>query len=132
MSYIQEYDNGSNDSSSDTEESVDSRLSSRSFCKWLGRRRGGGDKEEGKSRALVIDGGTLTLVLNPVLKPLFLDVARRCVSVICSRATPIQKVSLHVQCMQNYSIMYKYDNCMFVIYMYMYIHVQVCPCTSCF
>ena len=56
----------------------------------------------------MIDGGTLPFVLNPVLNPVFLNVARRCVSVICSRATPIQKVytctctcSLHM-CVLSY------------------------------
>ena len=50
------------------------------------------ERENVKARALVIDGQTLSFVLNADLKSLFIDVARRCVSVICCRTTPIQKV----------------------------------------
>lgn len=60
------------------------------------------EEESTTARALVIDGQTLSFVLNTDLKPLFLDVARTCVSVICSRTTPIQKV--------------------FIMYLYIYIH----------
>lgn len=59
-----------------------------------GRGGGGSEGRENRPKALVIDGGTLPFVLDPTLKALFLDVARHCVSVICSRATPIQKVNI--------------------------------------
>ena len=87
---------GSNNSSADN--SVDSTSHPLAFLDKMGRgrmgrgNRGRGGKGEGRPRALVIDGNTLQFVLDPALKPLFLDIARRCVSVICSRTTPIQKV----------------------------------------
>ena len=118
--YRQEFDYGSNESSTDTEGSVDSGQPSRPFCEWLERRRGRtGGEEGGKARALVIDGGTLPFVLSPDLKPLFLDVASRCVSVICSRATPIQKVSHCVRVHIHYG-------CVCVYHMYMYMYMYVC------
>ena len=93
------------DSCSDysTDTSVDSSLSTKPLTflwkmgqgggRRRGRGRGEGGREENRPKALVIDGGTLPFVLDPSLKTLFLDVASQCVSVICSRATPIQKVS---------------------------------------
>ena len=89
-------------SDSSTGSSLDSRLSTRplAFLVKMGRGRRregvGGERRKGDNRpkALVIDGGTLPFVLGPALKCLFLDVAKRCTSVICSRATPIQKVSI--------------------------------------
>ena len=68
------------------------------------------------ARALVIDGQTLSFVLNGDLKSLFIDVARRCVSVICCRTTPIQKVSsscahIHMyMCMHSCMLRYIIDN----------------------
>ncbi|CAI8035915.1 Phospholipid-transporting ATPase ID [Geodia barretti] len=89
------------DSDYSTDSSQDSRLSTRplAFLWKVGRpRRGVGRREGGKGeerpKALVIDGGTLPFVLDTSLKSLFLDVASQCVSVICSRATPIQKASV--------------------------------------
>lgn len=58
--------------------------------------RGGGSGEGGGAqlpKSLVVDGRTLSLALQSDLKPLFLDVAKRCSSVICCRATPHQKVT---------------------------------------
>lgn len=55
-------------------------------------------EKEVTARALVIDGQTLSFVLNADLKSLFIDVARRCVSVICCRTTPIQKVCATCSC----------------------------------
>lgn len=50
-------------------------------------------KREGRvAKGLVIDGGTLQFALQPSLRLLFLDVAKCCDAVICSRTTPIQKV----------------------------------------
>lgn len=49
-------------------------------------------KEGSVAKGLVIDGGTLQFALQPSLKLLFLDVAKCCDAVICSRTTPIQKV----------------------------------------
>ena len=77
---------------------MDSRLSIRPLAllmKRIHKREEGereGDKGVDRPKALVIDGGTLSFVLDPSLKSLFLEVAGKCVSVICSRATPIQKV----------------------------------------
>ena len=48
----------------------------------------------GKPKALVIDGPTLHFALDPSLKCLFLDVAKRCHAVICCRATPLQKAAV--------------------------------------
>lgn len=47
-----------------------------------------------KPKALVIDGPTLHFALDPALKCLFLDVAKRCHAVICCRATPLQKAAV--------------------------------------
>ena len=94
QSHRREFD-CNNDSSA--ESSLDSRLSSQPFALFERLRRGRkgvkeAGKEEGRPKALIIDGGTLQFVLDASLKPLFVDIAKRCVSVICSRATPIQKV----------------------------------------
>ena len=48
----------------------------------------------GKPKALVIDGPTLQHALDPALRCLFLDVAKRCHCVICCRATPLQKAAV--------------------------------------
>ncbi len=48
--------------------------------------------DETHAKALVIDGETLRFALQPSLRQLFLDVAKRCRSVICCRAAPLQKV----------------------------------------
>ena len=56
------------------------------------------ERTEGESggivlpKGLVVDGHTLSLALQPRLVSLFLNVAKRCHSVICCRATPLQKV----------------------------------------
>ena len=47
----------------------------------------------GPPKALVIDGATLAFALQDSVKGLFLEVAKYCKSVICCRATPLQKVS---------------------------------------
>lgn len=44
--------------------------------------------------ALVIDGKTLSFALEKKLEKYFLALCERCSSVVCCRATPIQKVSL--------------------------------------
>lgn len=46
----------------------------------------------GPPKALVIDGATLVFALQDSVKELFLEVAKYCKSVICCRATPLQKV----------------------------------------
>jgi len=46
----------------------------------------------GPPKALVIDGATLAFALQDSLKELFLEVSKYCKSVICCRATPLQKV----------------------------------------
>lgn len=43
-------------------------------------------------KVLVVDGGTLLYALNPSVRRLFLNVARKYHSVIGCRATPLQKV----------------------------------------
>lgn len=48
--------------------------------------------DETHPKTLVIDGATLQYALQPSLKLLFLNVAKRCRSVICCRAAPLQKV----------------------------------------
>ena len=54
----------------------------------------GGVAAEDSSRRqiLVVDGGTLLYALDPSLKKLFLNVAKNFHSVLCCRATPLQKV----------------------------------------
>ena len=47
-----------------------------------------------QSLGLVIDGKTLEFALKDDLKDKFLELAKRCQSVICCRAAPIQKVSV--------------------------------------
>lgn len=46
-----------------------------------------------KGRALVVDGKTLTFILDKKsnLTGPFLSLTRRCTSVLCCRATPLQK-----------------------------------------
>ena len=46
----------------------------------------------GPPKALVIDGATLAFALQDSLKEVFLEVTKYCKSVICCRATPLQKV----------------------------------------
>lgn len=48
---------------------------------------------DSKKRALVIDGRTLAYILDQPLDEIFLNLARRCTSVLCCRATPLQKVT---------------------------------------
>lgn len=55
------------------------------------RTRCNGDQDD-SHRVLVVDGGTLVYALDPSLKRLFLSVADRFHSVMCCRATPLQKV----------------------------------------
>ena len=50
-----------------------------------------GDQDDSR-RVLVVDGGTLVYALDPSIKRLFLSVADRFHSVMCCRATPLQKV----------------------------------------
>ena len=52
-----------------------------------------GDTED-SGRVLVVDGGTLVYALDPGIRRLFLNVAKRFHSVMCCRATPLQKVKL--------------------------------------
>lgn len=49
-----------------------------------------------KNRALVVDGKTLTFILDPKsnLTPPFLELTRYCSSVLCCRSTPLQKAFL--------------------------------------
>ncbi|KAH8329082.1 hypothetical protein KR074_003510 [Drosophila pseudoananassae] len=49
-----------------------------------------------KQRALVVDGKTLTFILDPKSKLIlpFLRLAKRCASVLCCRSTPLQKAYL--------------------------------------
>ncbi|BFF93658.1 probable phospholipid-transporting ATPase VA [Drosophila madeirensis] len=49
-----------------------------------------------KPRALVVDGKTLTFILDPKSKLIlpFLRLAKRCASVLCCRSTPLQKAYL--------------------------------------
>ena len=43
------------------------------------------------SFAVVIDGDTLRFALSPDLKPLFLNLATQCETVVCCRVSPAQK-----------------------------------------
>lgn len=43
------------------------------------------------SFAVVIDGDTLRHALSPELKPLFLNLATQCETVVCCRVSPAQK-----------------------------------------
>ena len=86
---IGEQQNGSSDSSDSVV--VQSPLLKFSFLRQC---EGAGDDYRGVPKALVINGTTLHFALDPSIKKLFLDVAKRCRSVICCRAAPLQKVSL--------------------------------------
>lgn len=56
---------------------------------------GGVAAEDSSSRQiLVVDGGTLLYALDPSLKKLFLSVAKNFHSVLCCRATPLQKAGV--------------------------------------
>lgn len=44
--------------------------------------------------SLVIDGRTLTMALSSDLQERFMELARRCRSVLCCRVTPLQKSSV--------------------------------------
>ena len=55
------------------------------------------DSYHSSPKALVIDSISLQFALHPTLKKLFLNIAKRCRSVVCCRATPLQKVCHHRQ-----------------------------------
>jgi len=52
------------------------------------------DNQSRPPLALIIDGITLSYTLEEPLDAMFIEIAKRCESVICCRATPLQKVSL--------------------------------------
>jgi phospholipid-translocating ATPase len=56
----------------------------------------GSESKDLKNRALVIDGKTLTFILDPKsnLTVPFLELTRYCASVLCCRSTPLQKAYL--------------------------------------
>ena len=47
---------------------------------------------EQRSKALVVDGQTLVFALKQTCSKLFLTLAKECSTVLCCRATPLQKV----------------------------------------
>ncbi|XP_067122941.1 phospholipid-transporting ATPase VA isoform X2 [Centruroides vittatus] len=47
-----------------------------------------------RQKGMVIDGRTLSYILDKRLSPLFLELASRCHAVLCCRATPLQKASI--------------------------------------
>ncbi|KDO32666.1 hypothetical protein SPRG_02367 [Saprolegnia parasitica CBS 223.65] len=53
-----------------------------------------GEEDENVEYAMVIDGRTLTMVLENDIKYLFLAVAQQCKSVICCRCSPAQKAAV--------------------------------------
>ena len=53
------------------------------------------DSYHSSPKALVVDNTSLQFALHPTLKNLFLNLAKRCRSVVCCRATPLQKVCHH-------------------------------------
>ena len=55
------------------------------------------DSYHSSPKALVIDSISLQFALRPTLKNLFLNIAKCCRSVVCCRATPLQKVCHHRQ-----------------------------------
>ncbi|GFR72418.1 phospholipid-transporting ATPase [Elysia marginata] len=55
---------------------------------------GGAGSGEGLNHALVIDGKTLAYAISPELERRFLKICLHCRSVVCCRATPIQKASV--------------------------------------
>ncbi|RUS74359.1 hypothetical protein EGW08_017882 [Elysia chlorotica] len=55
---------------------------------------GAGEAGEGLNHALVIDGKTLAFAISPELERRFLKICLHCRSVVCCRATPIQKASV--------------------------------------
>lgn len=57
------------------------------------RPRFGASLRQRRKRALVVDGRTLSYVLERTVDKLFLKLAQQCGVVLCCRATPLQKVS---------------------------------------
>lgn len=63
-----------------------------------------------RQRALVVDGKTLTVILDPRsgLTGLFLELTKTCSSVLACRATPLQKVmNLDLFCLCFYNSLYR-------------------------
>ena len=85
----------SEDSISAPQDSLRSKLIRLRMCRGDGGSRGteGGGEEK---KALVIDGSTLMHALDPSLRKLFLEVADEFHSVLCCRATPLQKVCVQL------------------------------------
>ena len=78
---------------------LDGSNSNDSICSRLALFKCDGDLDSYHSspKALVIDSISLQFALHPNLKKLFLNIAKRCRSVVCCRATPLQKVCNHSQ-----------------------------------
>ena len=62
----------------------------------------------GRSCAMVIDGQTLNWALMPELENFFLALAQWCQSVVCCRATPLQKVEHEHVTMMSLFIVHRY------------------------
>ena len=58
------------------------------------KRLKGASEVEVSNASLVVDGPSLTFALDEELKPDFLDLLKRCRSVICCRVSPIQKAEV--------------------------------------
>lgn len=71
--------------------STSSKNPLRNFFFGFSKRFSIGVNSEKRQRALVIDGRTLAYVLDKPLAQLFLSLAQHCTSVLCCRATPLQK-----------------------------------------
>ena len=94
LTRVQQFRNKEQMNTSDN--STDFPLMVKSYPDRCKRQQGTTEGESGGvilPKGLVVDGRTLSLALRPGLVSLFLNVAKRCHSVICCRATPLQKVS---------------------------------------
>ena len=58
------------------------------------KRLKGASEVEVSNASLVVDGPSLTFALDEELKPDFIDLLKRCRSVICCRVSPIQKAEV--------------------------------------
>ncbi|CAL1265829.1 unnamed protein product [Larinioides sclopetarius] len=71
--------------------SISSRNPLKNFFFGFNKKLTIGVESDKRQRALVIDGRTLAYVLDKPLAELFLNLAQHCTSVLCCRATPLQK-----------------------------------------
>lgn len=86
------------------------------------------DDNSKKQRSLIVDGKTLTFILDPKsgLTGPFLELTRNCNSVLACRATPLQKVSIYYKFCKIYILFIPYlYGCLFGI-LFVGLHSESC------